>query len=82
MSRPFIVSEHIRAFTVEEIAQLSAPELACLQNDLAAQRHRSARSRTSSMPRLISGTALGPASAGLRVARTQAPFASWTMISR
>lgn len=38
MSGPFIVTEHIPALTVEEIAQLSAPELACLQDDLAAQK--------------------------------------------
>ena len=38
MSGPFIVTERIRAFTVEEIAQLSAPELACILDDLAEQR--------------------------------------------
>ena len=38
MSGTIIVTEHVRALTVEEIAQLSAPELACLQDDLAAQK--------------------------------------------
>src|SRR4051794_33672667 len=38
MSGPFIVTEHIRDLEVKEIAQLSAPELACLQDDLAAQK--------------------------------------------
>ena len=38
MNGPVIVTEHIRDLTIEEIAQLSAPELACLLDDLAAQK--------------------------------------------
>jgi hypothetical protein len=38
MTGPVIVTEHIRDLTIEEIAQLSAPELACLLDDLGTQK--------------------------------------------
>lgn len=38
MNAPAIVTEHIRDLPIEEIAQLSAPELACLLDDLDTQK--------------------------------------------
>ena len=38
MNTPAILTEHIRDLPLEEIAQLSAPEFACLLDDLDAQK--------------------------------------------
>ena len=38
MTVPAILTEHIRELGIEEIAQLSAPELACLLDDLGTQK--------------------------------------------
>jgi len=38
MNAPAVLTEHIRELEVEEIAQLSAPELACVLDDLGAQK--------------------------------------------
>ena len=38
MNRPVILTEHVRDLTIEQIAELSAPELACLLDDLGLQK--------------------------------------------
>ena len=38
MNKPIIMTEQIRDLTIEQIADLSAPELACLLDDLGTQK--------------------------------------------
>jgi hypothetical protein len=40
MSRPAILTEHIRGLELSQIAALSAPELACIIDDLSEQKAR------------------------------------------